>query len=244
MDAAGGEYANSIWSDREFDFDDLIVNSQAYRRALAATRAGRTLAREAKDQSSGPSTQPAEFDGDLIDLSDAATITQQAFQQPLVDDAASDLQGLVLTDIQAKINGLQVTGPLANNNEPAPQSNSKSIAAPLMKQPSFNTYSVKSPPPGPSSPDNNTLPPHRTGQTEEEKLGLVRRKPVQPPVPKPVPTPAKTPADVSLPSQTRRCDKCKLALTGQFVRALGGTYHLDCFTCEVCQTYHLRLPTC
>ena len=32
----------------------------------------------------------------------------------------------------------------------------------------------------------------------------------------------------------RICKKCGEALTGQFVRALGGTYHLDCFKCADC----------
>ena len=31
----------------------------------------------------------------------------------------------------------------------------------------------------------------------------------------------------------RVCKKCGESLTGQFVRALGGTYHLDCFRCRV-----------
>lgn len=31
----------------------------------------------------------------------------------------------------------------------------------------------------------------------------------------------------------RACKKCGEALTGQFVRALGGTFHLDCFRCRV-----------
>lgn len=36
------------------------------------------------------------------------------------------------------------------------------------------------------------------------------------------------------PSGTQRvCKKCGEALTGQFVRALGGTFHLDCFRCRV-----------
>ncbi|KAK6540931.1 hypothetical protein TWF694_008315 [Orbilia ellipsospora] len=36
---------------------------------------------------------------------------------------------------------------------------------------------------------------------------------------------------------TRRiCKKCDLPLTGQFVRALGGTFHLDCFRCRDCGT--------
>lgn len=35
------------------------------------------------------------------------------------------------------------------------------------------------------------------------------------------------------PSGTRICKKCGESLTGQFVRALGGTFHLECFRCEV-----------
>lgn len=31
----------------------------------------------------------------------------------------------------------------------------------------------------------------------------------------------------------RTCGKCNGALTGQFVRALENTYHLECFTCNV-----------
>lgn len=32
---------------------------------------------------------------------------------------------------------------------------------------------------------------------------------------------------------TRVCKKCNEPLTGQFVRALDGTFHLDCFRCRV-----------
>ena len=32
----------------------------------------------------------------------------------------------------------------------------------------------------------------------------------------------------------RLCQKCNEPLTGQFVRALGGTFHLECFKCRVC----------
>lgn len=38
--------------------------------------------------------------------------------------------------------------------------------------------------------------------------------------------------------QVRICKKCNEPLTGQFVRALGGTYHLDCFRCRVCSSCH------
>lgn len=35
--------------------------------------------------------------------------------------------------------------------------------------------------------------------------------------------------------QSRICGKCGQQLLGQFVRALGDTYHLECFTCNVSQ---------
>ena len=38
--------------------------------------------------------------------------------------------------------------------------------------------------------------------------------------------------------QLRVCKKCGDPLTGQFVRALGGTFHLDCFRCRVCARFH------
>ncbi|CAL5867152.1 uncharacterized protein PFLUO_LOCUS1364 [Penicillium psychrofluorescens] len=36
------------------------------------------------------------------------------------------------------------------------------------------------------------------------------------------------------PGSSRACLKCGNPLTGQFVRALGGTFHLECFRCEDC----------
>lgn len=36
------------------------------------------------------------------------------------------------------------------------------------------------------------------------------------------------------------CGKCGEGLTGQFVRALGDTYHLECFTCHVSLRRHTR----
>ena len=35
------------------------------------------------------------------------------------------------------------------------------------------------------------------------------------------------------PSGARLCAKCNKPLSGQFVRALENTYHLECFTCHV-----------
>jgi hypothetical protein len=37
----------------------------------------------------------------------------------------------------------------------------------------------------------------------------------------------------SASGQQRACKKCGEPLTGQFVRALDGTFHLDCFKCRV-----------
>lgn len=37
----------------------------------------------------------------------------------------------------------------------------------------------------------------------------------------------------SASGQVRTCKKCVEPLTGQFVRALDGTFHLDCFRCRV-----------
>lgn len=37
----------------------------------------------------------------------------------------------------------------------------------------------------------------------------------------------------SASGQVRTCKKCGEQLTGQFVRALDGTFHLDCFRCRV-----------
>lgn len=46
--------------------------------------------------------------------------------------------------------------------------------------------------------------------------------------------------------QARLCKRCGEPLTGQFVRALGGTFHLDCFKCRVrysCRLCELHLLT-
>ena len=42
-------------------------------------------------------------------------------------------------------------------------------------------------------------------------------------------------------SAQRTCKKCGEPLTGQFVRALDGTFHLDCFRCEVGVVVHAAI---
>lgn len=43
--------------------------------------------------------------------------------------------------------------------------------------------------------------------------------------------------------QLRICKKCDKPLTGQFVRALDGTFHLECFKCRVWPTLPLPMAT-
>ena len=45
--------------------------------------------------------------------------------------------------------------------------------------------------------------------------------------------PSGAPAPSAAKSTKRICKKCGESLTGQFVRALGGTFHLECFLCRV-----------
>lgn len=42
----------------------------------------------------------------------------------------------------------------------------------------------------------------------------------------------------------RVCKKCGEPLMGQFVRALGGTFHLECFKCRVCLSSFLVYLDC
>lgn len=49
---------------------------------------------------------------------------------------------------------------------------------------------------------------------------------------------------VSKPKRSGKiCGKCGEGLTGQFVRALGDTYHLECFTCHVRRPFRFVSPS-
>jgi hypothetical protein len=63
------DYPGSIWSDREFDFDDMIVNSRAYRRALAAAR----TRKQSTIQAMNPPQERSPTEGTVIDLSSFAS---------------------------------------------------------------------------------------------------------------------------------------------------------------------------
>lgn len=78
-------------SDLDFDFDDIIVNSAAYRRALAAAR----------HQAPAPALPPVVIGEDLIDFSDTDTIQQDRARKVSIDAAAldEDLLGLRFSTI-------------------------------------------------------------------------------------------------------------------------------------------------
>lgn len=79
-----------------------------------------------------------------------------------------------------------------------------------------------------------TLPSPSTQQPRNRQLD--DRSPVSPPGAGPAGGGGVTVSGTthgSSPKSTRTCAKCQGPLTGQFVRALGGTYHLDCFKCRV-----------
>ena len=77
---------------------------------------------------------------------------------------------------------------------------------------------------GPANPPNGSGPPRsgsRSGRDRNQTQEIPIRERSQPNVPP------------GGKSATRICKKCDQPLTGQFVRALGGTYHLECFLCRV-----------
>lgn len=102
---------------------------------------------------------------------------------------------------------------------------------------------MSAPPDGPERPtidSRQTLPqltttlpsPSTSQQPKNRQLG--DRSPVSPPGVGPaVGGIVSGTTHGNSPKSTRTCAKCLDPLTGQFVRALGGTYHLDCFKCRV-----------
>lgn len=91
----------------------------------------------------------------------------------------------------------------------------------LSRQPT-NPYDMQSP--QALSPHKNNGPPARslTDPPDQPAQDSTREKPR---------------------GRSKICGKCGEGLTGQFVRALGDTYHLECFTCHV-RTHWLQNTGC
>ncbi|KAK4897647.1 hypothetical protein LTR27_004793 [Elasticomyces elasticus] len=230
-------------SELEFDFDDIIVNSAAYRRALAAARHQHALSL---------SPQPAEPDGDLIDFSDSNTIRQlpigemntdmQAISEDLLgirfsiamddpiltperyaelplDDARSDAPRPRLVEapgIQTLPNTETALGGLSSSTTPIP--GASNLTDELNFTRSSEVLEVQSPSSGIRS---STTSPSSALSTRDQSGASPY-------------SPASSVSNARDRHQQRVCHKCNKVMSGQFVRALGGTYHLECFTCHGC----------
>lgn len=82
----------------------------------------------------------------------------------------------------------------------------------------------------PLNPPSNGNPP----PNNDPRSGRVRSQTQDRP-----PRERSRPTGASGGKSNRICKKCDQPLTGQFVRALGGTFHLECFLCRVSRIQHL-----
>lgn len=99
------------------------------------------------------------------------------------------------------------------------------------KTPDHNLHSHPSGSPGPKTPGlsdriDRSLPDRTRGEQDTRRSGERNR--------------SRQRGGRSASGQQRVCKKCGEPLTGQFVRALDGTFHLDCFKCRV--RHKLPLP--
>lgn len=171
-------------SELDFEFDDLVLNSQAYRRAFARAQA----------DSEQPQIHVVE--GDLIDFSETQSSLDNS-DAATIRELNQDLQGLNIgadSETQALLTGF--------------------IGEMTLQQPQPRTQP--------------RIRPRRNSWDEQEE-GFSRREIERP----------KNPGVLSSqkPSQekprVRYCDKCSEPITGQFVGALDGVWHVNCFTCDV-----------
>lgn len=157
-------------SELDFEFDDLVLNSQVYRRAFARTQA----------DTEQPHIHVVE--GDLIDFSEAQSSIDNS-DAATIRELNQDLQGLSMgADPETS------TGETALQ-QPRPRRNSWDA-----QEDSFSLREIEHP--------------ENPGVQYSQKL----------PQEKP---------------HARYCDKCSEPMPGNFVRALDGVWHIDCFTCAV-----------
>ncbi|KAJ3365627.1 hypothetical protein GGF32_008760 [Allomyces javanicus] len=107
---------------------------------------------------------------------------------------------------------------------PGPAVRSNGTAAPPPAATGRRPRSPRAPPPSTATAPDSPLPSISSAPMPTASLPLVR--------PDMAPSPA--PAVVRPPRPPRLCAACGLPVTHQFVRALGGAYHLACFKCFDC----------
>ncbi|KAK5735308.1 hypothetical protein LTR17_008315 [Elasticomyces elasticus] len=229
-------------SELEFDFDDIIVNSAAYRRALAAAR---------HQHGTFQSPQPTEVDGDLIDFSDSNTIRRLPLGDANTDMQAisEDLLGIrfsIAMDDPILTPERYAELPLDEARSDAPQP--RVVEAPGIQKPNTEVglgslSSSATPIPG-ASTLTDELDFTRSSEVLEVQSPLSgTRSPTASPSSalstreqsgdSPY-SPASSVGSAKDRPQQRVCHKCNKVMTGQFVRALGNTYHLECFNCNSC----------
>lgn len=229
-------------SELEFDFDDQIVNSKVYRRMLAQAMAKGNL---------GPTEI---IEGDLIDFSDEATLKgRPAEEEDVTDGAAKLLEGLVMSNVdevaarkepeitnasqselpiqhrETSSTGnleavlkhkfsfeIEPNSPLLQGDSPRPRSTSATLD-PYTIKPQESSAATSPPPVSPNSPRPGTVIPE---PPESSPPALSKSKSPQP-----------SPKSKAV---VRTCYRCGERLTGQFVRALDKTWHLQCFKCADC----------
>ncbi|KAF2669340.1 hypothetical protein BT63DRAFT_258973 [Microthyrium microscopicum] len=179
----------------EFEFDDMIINSQVYRKVVAAA------------MSRTPSRPTEEIEGDLIDLSDAATIKAGHEDDSLTGEASRELATLMLSETRTTVvveepSAEPILDPTAEDSE------SQTRHAPVAEKLPDDT----------ASSTVSDMQAH--SQASENAMTSARSKKSMPVSPK--------------PRSEKSCHKCGEPLYGQFVRALNTIYHLDCFTCSDC----------
>ncbi|KNE61396.1 hypothetical protein AMAG_06226 [Allomyces macrogynus ATCC 38327] len=94
-----------------------------------------------------------------------------------------------------------------------------------------------SPPVTGRRPRSPRAPPPSTAATPDSPIPSISSAPMSTaslPLMRPDVAPAPSPAVVRPPRPPRLCAACGLPVTHQFVRALGGAYHLACFKCVDC----------
>ncbi|KAF2674158.1 RhoGAP-domain-containing protein [Microthyrium microscopicum] len=128
--------------------------------------------------------------------------------------------------------GGPMPGQWPESNHPTPMSHPASSAPPYSNPPSASTaptsYSSNQPSDHPPSAftnsyDSGPRPYQAYNQQPAEGTQQIVTGPTE-----------LKPGVTRKPSGGRACAKCGLSLSGQFVRALDATYHLECFTCREC----------
>ena len=86
-------------------------------------------------------------------------------------------------------------------------------------------------------PDRSQTFPVASNGSSSEQLDVRHKKQISLDSPAPTSPTIDRPQKKRPSGQSRMCGKCGQPLLGQFVRALGNTYHLECFTCAVSSCY-------